>query len=48
VTSSIPTPPAFNFQIALLTWPYLGQTDHVFTPTERPRHTSDRVADVTP
>jgi hypothetical protein len=37
VTSSIPVPPDYVFQAALLTLLSLEQTDKVPTPTERPR-----------
>ena len=49
VTSSVAAPPGFIFQMVLrLTLLCLEQTDHVPTPTERPCHIFDVVADVTP
>jgi len=48
VTSSVAAPPAFIFQIALLTLLCLEQGDQVPTPTERPRQISDVNADVAP
>ena len=41
-------PPAFIFQIALVTLPCLEQADHVPTPTKRPRQVSDVIADIAP
>ena len=46
MTSFIVAPPAFIFQIALLTLPCLEQADHVPTPTERLRQVSDVIADI--
>ena len=48
VTSSVAVPPAFIFQMALITLLCLEQADQVPTPTERPRQISDAIADVTP
>ena len=46
VTSSVAAPPAFNFQIALLTPLCLEHADQVPTPTERPRQISDVIAHI--
>jgi len=48
VTSSVATPSAFIFQIALLTLLCIEQVDQVATPTERPRQVSDVIADIAP
>ena len=48
VASSISAPPAYIFQMALLTLLSLTQTDEVPTPTERPRSVSDFAANVAP
>ncbi len=48
VASSISAPPAYIFQIALLTLLSLAQTNKVPTPTERPRSVSDFIANVAP
>jgi hypothetical protein len=48
MTSSVAAPPAFIFQMALLTLLCLEQADQVPTPTERPRQISDVIAEVTP
>ncbi len=47
MTPSIQDPPAFIFQIALLTLLSLDQADLVPTPTERPRQISDGISNVT-
>jgi hypothetical protein len=46
VTSSIPVPPYYIFQAALLTLLSLEQTDRVPIPTERPRQGSDLLAGI--
>ena len=48
MTSFVAAPPAFIFQMALLTLLCLEQADEVHNPTERPRQVSDSIADVTP
>ncbi len=48
VASSISAPPAYTFQIALLTLLSLAQTDEIPSPTERPRSVSDFTANVAP
>ena len=48
VASSILAPPSYIFQMALLTLLGIEQTDKVSTPTERSRHVSDVIANVTP
>jgi hypothetical protein len=48
VASSISAPPAYIFQIALLTLLSLEQTCQVPTPTERLRNVSDFTANVAP
>ena len=46
MTSSIPAPPDYIFQAALLTLLSLEQTDKVPTPTERPRQGSNLLAGI--
>ena len=48
VTSSILTPPAFIFQMALLSLLSLDKTSQVPTPTEIPRRVFDVIANVRP
>ena len=48
VTSFVAAPPAFIFQMALLTLLCLEQANQVPTPNERPRQVSDVISDVTP
>ena len=48
VTSSVASPPAFIFQIALHTLFCLEHADQFFTPTRRPRQISDVFADIAP
>ena len=47
MTSSISAPPAFIFQMALLTLLCLYQLDWVITPIEKPKRVSDVIADIT-
>jgi hypothetical protein len=46
VTSYIAAPPAFIFQMTLLTLLCMGQADQVPTPTKTPRQVSDVIVDV--
>ena len=48
VALSILTSPAFIYMIALLTLPYLEQTDQNPTPPERPRQVYAVIDDVAP
>jgi hypothetical protein len=48
VTSFIAVPPAFIFQIALLTLLCLEQADQIPTPTQRPRQVLGVITDIAP
>jgi hypothetical protein len=48
VTSSIPGPPAYIFQIAFLILLCMDKADQISIPMERPRQVSHVVANVTP
>jgi len=48
IASSIPAPPGYIFQAALLTLLCLEQHDEVLTPSERPRQGSDILAGIPP